>query len=391
MHGLNTFDDDNDVPLFDEPHQREPRERPSRPQRTGGRSGPRRSGSGAGSNSTLRLAGFVVVAIAIVFGFVLWVGSCSGRSTSSYTSYIDAMQPLAKSSAAVGGAFAKALGTPGLTMQSFQSDLTNWSQQEQNAYVTAQRLQPPGPLQSAHAQALATFQLRYAGLERLASTLSVAQQSHARGSLVAAALAGDTQLFTASDTVWEQLFQLPAKDVLKAQNVSGVIVPSSRIVANAAIVSAPQLATFYERLGTPSTGNGVSGIHGSDLIGTDAFDTSSGASTPLSTSSTTTVQVGPSLEIHVIFKNSGSYPEVKIPVTIALKAGNKVLSTQKVTVAQVAAGAQATATFTNLQVPPEAFSRSQTSIAVNIGKVPGEAKLDNNSATYPVLFQIAPS
>ena len=61
------------------------------------------------------------------------------------------------------------------------------------------------------------------------------------------------------------------------------------------------------------------------------------------------------------------------------------------TVAQVAAGAQATATFTNLQVPPEAFSRSQTSIAVNIGKVPGEAKLDNNSATYPVLFQIAPS
>jgi hypothetical protein len=273
-------------------------------------------------------------------------------------------------------------------MQRFQADLAGWSQQEQENYTKAQRLQPPGPLQSAHAQALATFQLRYAGLERLASTLTVAQRKHAHGGVVAAALAGDTQLFSASDTVWEQLYRLPATDILKAQNVTGVIVPSSRIVANAAIVSAPQLSTFYQRLGTPSSGHGATGVHGSTLLGTNAVD--NGNSLPLSTTLTLTVKVGPKLVIEVLFKNSGSSPEVRIPVTMTVKAGGTSVYTQTQTVAQIATGAQATVRFTNLQLPAEAFSRSNTSISVKVGSVPREVNLNDNSATYPVSFQIAP-
>jgi hypothetical protein len=386
LHGLNTFDDDNDAPLFDEPPRRPSRDRTRRPQR----SGPRRPGSGAGSNSVLRLAGLVALGILIVFGFVLWVGSCSGRSTQSYTSYIDAMQPLAKSSAAVGKEFATALGTPGLTMRTFQSDLARWSQQEQNAYVTAQRLQPPGLLQSPHAQALAAFQLRYAGLERLASTLTLAQQKHVRGAIVAGALAGNAQLLSASDTVWDQLFRIPATDVLTAQNVTGVIVPPSRIVTDAAIVSAPELATFYERLATPSSGHGASGTHNLELLGSNAVD--SGNSLPLSTTLPLTVKVGPNLVIDVVFKNSGSSPEVKIPVTLAVKAGGKILpgSTETKTVAQVAAGAQATVSFRNPQVPNTAYSRNGTAFFVKVGAVPRETNLSDNFATYPVFFQIAP-
>ena len=388
MHRLNTFDDDNEAPLFDEPSRRPPRDR-TRRQRSGRRSGPGGAGPTAGSNSVLRLAGLVVLAILIVFGLVFWISSCSGSSTQSYTSYIDAMQPLARSSASVGGEFAKALGTPGLTMQSFQSDLARWSQQEQQDYISAQRLLPPGSLQSAHAQALATFQLRYAGLARLASTLAVAQQKHVRGGFVAAALASDTQLFSASDTVWEQLYRLPATDILKAQNVTGVIVPSSRIVANAAIVSAPQLATFYERLGTPSAGNGVSGVHGTELLGTNAVD--NGVSLPLSTNLTLTVKVGPQLVIDVLFKNTGSSPEVQIPVTMTVKAGGTSVYTKKKTVAQVAAGAQATVSFSNLehQLPAEVYSRGNTFITVKVGSVPHEVNLTDNTATYPVSFLIA--
>ncbi len=103
--------------------------------------------------------------------------------------------------------------------------------------------------------------------QRLASTLTVAQQKRVRSAIVAGALASDTQNFSASDTVWEQLFRLPAKDILSAQGVTGVIVPASQIVTNPDIVSAAQLATFYGRFGTPSTGHGTStGVHGSDLL-----------------------------------------------------------------------------------------------------------------------------
>ena len=381
---MNTFDDDNnEVSFFDEPRRRPPRDRARRPQR----SGPRRTGPTA-SAGVLRLAGLIALAIAVVFGFVLWISSCSGQSKGDYTAYIAAMEPLAQDSAKVGAKFATALGTPGLTMRTFQSNLADWSRQEQADYVAAQRLLPPGPLQSAHAEALATFQLRATSLVGLAGTLSLAQQKHESASAAGAALASEAQLLSASDLVWEQLYKLPVTQTLTAQNVTGMTVPGSQIVTNPDIVSASSLAIFYQRLGTPSSGNHVTGVHGSDLIGTNAVE--NGVSQALSTTSGVTVAVGPSLVINVVFQDSGDYPEVNIPVTLTVKAGGQDLYTQTKNVAQILPGGQATVPFTNLQVPPSAFGHNAY-ISVSIGKVPGEARLDNNEATYPVFLRIAPS
>jgi hypothetical protein len=298
------------------------------------------------------------------------------------------MRPLAQRSARIGTKLAGALGTPGLTMDSFQSELADWVRQEQADYVDAQRLVVPGPLQSAHAEALATFQLRYSSLATIASHLTLAQSKHDTAANAGAALASDTQLLSASDTVWEQLYKLAATQVLKAQNVTNVIVPSSRIVKNPDILSAPQLATFYRRLRTPTSGHNVKGVHGSDLVETIAVE--SGVSHPLSKTTPTTLSVGPNLVVNVVFKDSGGYPEVRIPVTLTIKAGGKSVYTQRHTVAQIAAGAQVTVPFTNLQPPSQAFGGNAV-ISVNIGGVPGEARFDNNAATYPVLLQLAPT
>jgi len=383
---LNTFDDDNELGLFDEPRRRPPRDRARRPQR----SGPRRAGPSADSNSILRLAGLIALGIAIVLGFVLWVGSCSGRSKGDYSAYIAAMQPLAQDSASVGANFATALGTSGLTMETFQSDLTDWSKQEQGDYVAAQRLVPPGPLQSAHAEALATFQLRAFGLAGIANTLTLATSKHDNATAAAAALASNAQLLTTSDVLWQQLYKLPVAQTLTAQNVTGVIVPASQIVTDPSIVSASSLGTLYRRLGTPSSGGHVTGIHGSNLLYTNVVE--KGIAKQLSKSTATTVAVGSSLVIDVVFDDSGNYPEVGIPVTLTAEAAGKTLYTATKTVAQIAAGAQTTVSFTNLsdQLPPSAFGHSAT-ISVSIGKVQGEAKLDNNAATYPVYFQLAPN
>jgi hypothetical protein len=384
---MNTFDDDNELGVSDEPPGGPPRGRARRSsQRRSQRSanGPRPA---AGSNPVLRLAGLVALGIAVVVGFVLLIGSC-GSSAEGYSSYLAAMQPLAQDSASVGPEFATALATPGLTMQTFQSDLTRWSQQEQKDYLAAQRLRPPGPLQSAHAQALATFQLRYNSLSQLASTLMLAQQKHASASVAAAALASDAQLLSASDVVWAQLFKLAATQALTAHSVTGVRVPASRIVSNPDIVSAPALGTVYQRLGTPSSGTKVTGVHGSTLTGTSAVE--NGATTQLSTTKETTVAVGPNLVIDVVFTNSGDYPEVAVQVTLSVTAGGESVSTQRKKVAQIAAGAQATVSFTNIQVPESALSHS-AAIYVKIKGVPGETQLGDNAASYPVFFRLAPS
>ncbi len=383
MHRLNTFDDDNEPGFFEETRRRPPRDRERRPQR----GGPRRPRPEA-PNTVLRLGGLIAIAIAIIFGFVFWVGSCSGQSKGDYTSYIDAMRPLAQDSASVGARFATALGTPGLTMESFQADLADWVRQEQADYVAAQRLQVPGPLQGAHAEALATFQLRYSSLSTIASHLTLAQSKHDSAAIAGTALASDVELLTASDVLWEQLYKLAATQVLKVQNVTNVIVPASRIVKNSDILSAPQLATFYRLLGTPSSGHTVTGPHGSDLIGTNAIE--NGVSQALSTTSGTTVGFGPSLTIAVVFQDSGNYPEVRIPVTLTVKAGGQSVYKKTETLAQIAAGAQATVEFKGVALPSRAYGHN-ASLSVKIGKVPGEARLDNNAATYPVLPRIATS
>jgi hypothetical protein len=388
LHRLNTFDDDNELGLFDEPRRRPPRDRPQRSSQRRPQRGPRRTGPPAGSNSVLRLAGLIALGIAIVFGFALWVGSCSGQAKQDYTSYITAMQPLARDSADVGKELATALGTPGLTMESFQSQLAQWSQREQADYVAAQRLQPPGPLQDAHAEALAAFQLRYNSLDRFASTLTVAQSKHVGAPVAAAALAGDAQLLSASDVVWEQLYKLPATDTLKAQNVTGVIVPASRIVTSPDIVSASSLAVLYERVRSSShRGHSTGVVLDNALVGTNAVE--SGVSHALSTTTGTTVFASlTSLVIDVVIENAGASPEVQVPVTLTVMAGGQNLYTQTQKIPEVSAHAQATAAFTRLQLPPSAFSHNAT-ISVSIRKVQGEARLDNNTATYPVFFRLA--
>ncbi len=395
LHRLNTFDDDNEVRLFEEPPRRPPRARQRGTQRRsqlGGpqRSGSRRPGSAASSNSAARLAGLIGIAILIVFGFVLLIGSCSGQSNGDYAAYINAMRPLAQDSASVGQKFATELGTSGLTMETFQSDLTSWSQQETNDYIAAQRLVPPGLLQSAHAEALATFQLRATSLYSIASALKIASEKHDSSAVAGAALASYAQLLTASDVVWEQLYKLAATQILSDRNVGNVIVPASQIVTNPDIVSAHSLAIAYARVGTPTTSGGhISGVHGSALISTTAVQ--SGTPTQLSTTTSTTVSASTSsLVIDVVIEDSGNYPEVNVPVTLTVKVGGKSVYTTTQTVAEIAPHAQATVAFSNLQLPASAFGNN-ASISVNITKVRGEAKLDNNAATYPVLFQLAPS
>jgi hypothetical protein len=377
---LNTFDDDNEVGLFEEPRRRPPRDRSRRPQ---GR-GPRRPAPRAdGSQHALRLAGLVAIALLIVFGIVL---SCGSDSKAGYQSYLTAMQPLAQSSADVGDELARTLSTPGLTAAAFQADLTNWSKQELGYVAAAQRLQPPGPLQNANEMAIATFQLRADGLANLASTITLAQQRHETPSAAAAALAVNAQALSASDTLWEMRFKTPVTQTLTSRNVTAVIVPPSKFVKSPDVLTAHSLRILYQRVGTPANGGHISGVHGSALIATNVIE--NGVTRPLSTAAGTTVTCCGSLEIDVVFQNSGNYPEVQVPVTVTIKVGDSTVYTHEETVAQIGKGEQKTVPFPSVNLPPKGFSH-QATITVNIAKVKGEARLDNNEASYPVLFRLS--
>ncbi|HEX4735822.1 MAG TPA: hypothetical protein VH247_15535 [Thermoleophilaceae bacterium] len=383
---MSTYDDGTELEFFEEPETLEAPGRPRRRIRPSRGGGPRRPATPPpGAVALARLAGLVALAIAVVIGLVFWVDSCQGQSRhDEYASYMDDIRPIAQSSSASLRDYQKQVTNPKLTLADLQSKLGLWSRQQQQDYDQALRLVPPAPLQSAHQEVLATLQLRAIALADLANTFG--QPGTKSATQVANQLAKQAQLLSASDLVWTELFKVPATDTLKRLGVSGVSAPPSHIVTNPELISAHSFGEVYGGLRSTSTSGGkVSGIHGSELLSTAAV--SGGQSKTLTVSGQNTVDVSADLAFKVAFKNSGNSPERGVPVTLTVSVFQKQIFTKTEKVASIAQGETTTVTFGNLNLPASAFSASAT-VDVAVGKVPGETRVSNNKASYPVFFSL---
>jgi len=384
---MSSFDDEPQVEFFDETDAtlespRRPRRRVRAP-RTGGPRPPSPPPPGAVALS--RLAGFVALAILIVVGLVFWVGSCQGQSKhDEYASYMDDVRPIAQSSAQAGTALVSALGSDKLTTRGLETKLVQWSRQQQEDYDSALRLRPPGPLQGVHQQVLATLQLRAIALAGLADALSRAGTKSTTE--VADSLSTEAQTLTASDIVWANLFKLPATETLTRLGIRGVFPPPSQFISNPDVISPRSFGLVYGRLKSTTPSGQTTGLHGSSLQKTVAV--SNGATKELGTSAPTTVDVGPDLKFEVTFLNSGNFQEVKVPVTLTvIVSGKPAFPPKTKEVASILPQHQATVSFGNLPLPTSSFG-ANASVRVQIGKVPGEKRVDNNAATYPVFFSL---
>lgn len=326
----------------------------------------------------------MALAILVVLGLVFWIGSCSGPSRhDEYASYMDDVRPIAQSSASGLAAYAKVLGSRNLTLGGLETKLDLWSRQQQEDYDRALRLVPPAPLQAANQEILATLQLRAIGLAGMANELATAGSKSS--DQVGADLAKQAQVLTASDLVWSQLFRLPATETMRKLGVRGVIAPPSQIVTNPEVITPASFSEVYSRLHSTNTTGSVSGVHGSELVSTEAV--SGGQTKTLSASTPTKVNAAADLAFKVTVKNSGNYQEVKVPVTLTVTVFNKKVFDKTQQVPVVEKGETKTVSFTSIDLPPSAFSQ-QAVIGVVIGKVPGETVLSNNHASYPVFFSI---
>ena len=381
---MSTHDDDIEFGLFEEPGTREAHPGPRRGRGVGS-GGPRRPAPPPGAVALTRLAGLVALAVAVVVALVFWVGSCQGKSRhDEYQSYVTAVRAIAQNSANVGSDFAAELSAANLTLSGLETKLEQWSRLEQQEYAAAQKLRPPGPLQTAHQNVLAALQLRALGLAGLADTLL--QAGSKSTTTVANELADQAQLLSASDIVWLQLFQSPATAALKAQSITGVIAPGSKFVSNPEDVTSRSFGIVMQRLKETTSGGTVTGLHGSALVSTKAV--AGGKTVTLTTGTPTTIDVSASLVFQVVFQDTGNFPEVSIPVTISVIVSGETVYTKKKVVRQITAKQQLTVSFPNIQLPSSAFAHS-ASLHVAIGQVPGEKNIGNNQATFPVFFSLA--
>jgi hypothetical protein len=382
---MSTRDDDIlDFDFFDEeepPSWEEPEGYESQAPSERGR---RRRGSGfrppRNLTPLLRLIGLIALAILVVVLLVVWVEGCTEEAKLDRNrTYLADIGAIGSASARLGQQVATTLTTPGLNQEDLDAKLGGYVQTAENQTQQAEDLNAPGAMEVPNAGAVEALRYRANGLRGLqAAFRQTADETDA--SVAGEALLEQTQRLLASDVIWTDSFQEPAKVVLDDEGIEGLTVPSSQFVTTDDLVRQSSLAAIWQRIQGAATGGTTTGLHGSRIAYVKALP----SGTLLSTTTETTIKVTDELKFEVGVEDSGESQEVRIKVTLTIpKTPNPIVKTATIPI--IDQGETKAVTFAVGALVP--FGE-QTTVKVDIDPVPGETNTANNTAEYPVIFTL---
>jgi hypothetical protein len=339
----------------------------------------------------LRLLALVFVVILVLLVFVLLINSCASVSRhDAYASYMEEVNTIAQASSADGAHAVSALTTQGLTVPQMVRKLRNIAAAEQQNVQAARSLAAPGRLRGENSNLIEALQLRVLGLDGLAGAFQKTVGSKTSSSTESLALSRQAYRLLASDILWDDLFLKPAATQLSRDGVGGVNVPESHFLADPNLIVTPRaMSLVVRRLVVGATSKGTpAGLHGTDLVSVEALSKgSSGTPQLLSAGTLNTVTTSSSLVFRVTIHDGGNFQEVHIPVqlTIGRPQAQGGPITRTATVEVIDPGSNASVVFADLGQVPFA---AQTTVTVDVARVPGETDTSNNSAQYNVIFSL---
>ena len=385
-------DSDFEFDFFEEPETREAAGRDRSLRRPLGRplGGPRgpRVPRGpvrprAGFIPLLRLLGLIAFAILVVVLLLVWADGCQDdQRRDAYDDYMTEISAVGRDSDRVGRELSDVLTTPGIKPAELQKQLTGLVQQQEIGATRAARLDPPGPLRESNEAAVEALQFRVDGLAGLSEAFRRTQGSK-DAAAAGALLASQAERLVTSDIVWEDLFKNPAIALLRQDaKLRGIEVPDSNFVQTPDLASTRSMVPIWERVnGSAASGSGAtSGLHGTNI---EAVKVVPGGQV-LSASAENTVEASTDLAFAVTVANGGDSQEVKIEVTLTIQQSpTPIVKKQEIDIINP----DETKTIVFRDFPSVDFGERRT-MRIDVDPVPGEAKTDNNSAEYAVIFSL---
>jgi hypothetical protein len=377
---------DIEFDFFDEPETEETTERPRTPRRppTGG--GPRRPvRPPQGVIPMLRLAGLIAFLILAAVLLVVGARSCASSSKhDKYQSYIQNIRSIAQRSDEIGKQLNNTLAATGIKETDLESKLNGLAAQQQQEVAQAAQINAPGPLRVEHDHLIEVLKLRASGLSRLADAFrqtATAKDAATSGRLIA----DQARLLVASDVNWDFYFKEPTQLELQHQNVTDIGgVPNSSIFPNPDLASTQTMADLWRRVHGAATGGTASGKHGNALTSVTALPDGKKLN-PTGTASDNQITASTDLAFRVAVSDTGDFQESNVGVTLTIQKSPKPIVVRK-TIDTILAGQTKTVTFTNLDI--NGLFGLPTTVKVDVQPVPGEVKIDNNSAEYKVIFSL---
>lgn len=239
----------------------------------------------------------------------------------------------------------------------------------------AEALSVPGAMVEAQRNVLLALDLRSEGVKKIAGLVRTAVGGKAES--VSAEIAGDMQIFLASDVIWSQRVAPLGDEALRGAGADSQSIEASRFLPDRGWLEPTTVLARVSGSGVAESGTLAPGTHGDALIGVSAGGTALEAEPAVNH-----VSGGANPTFTVSVEDSGENTETGVKVEVAVTSGGKKVSGSR-TIDKIEAGKTV-----NLDVPVTGVTLSTASkIEAKVAKVPGEENLENNQASYLATFE----
>lgn len=235
----------------------------------------------------------------------------------------------------------------------------------------------PGEMASAQQDLLLTMDLREEGLTKVAALLPTALGGKA--SQTSTTIAGDMEIFLASDVIYSQRVVPLIQQTLAADGITGLSATPSRFLPNLGWLEA---STVLSRISGQSASSGstsgvAAGHHGSALKGVSVGTKALEAEPALNH-----ISGGGNPTFTVMVENDGEFPETDVNVDVTVTAAGKELKASHV-INQTEPGKTVDVEVPVLGVPLGVASK----VVAKVEPVPGETNHEDTEDTYLATFE----
>lgn len=353
------------------------------PRRGGARRAPRRpTGPADRQQLMLRRAIAAAAIVALLVVLVVGIRACRGAAKEqAFKDYNRDVGAFVQESEDQSKALFDLLENGGQSPVELQNTVNGYASEAAQLVDRAKDTDHPDQLDSAHRYLVETLEFRRDGLKGIAAELPRALGD--RGEQATEKIAAQMQNFLTSDVIYAQRF-LPRLDKgLEDEDLRDTETPpeSSFLEDIEWLVT----GTVADRIGRIGSGEGgedkgpiAPGLHGTGL----GTVTAQPGGTQLNPEAATEIKAAPNLSLDVQVSNQGENDEKNVPVRVAIRGAGEPIELEE-KLPEIAAGQTKTVSLPLSATPP---TGQPVTVAVEIGKVPGEEKTDNNRGEFPVVF-----
>jgi hypothetical protein len=323
-----------------------------------------------------RLIALVIGAVVVVLLLFAIRGCLDARKERNYENYLRDLSALVTNSNQLSADFFNRLQDPGdLSVQQFVDQIGSSRGTGEDLLRRAEGLDAPGELDDAQADLVLAFELRRDGLASIAEELPTALGDEGRPEATDQ-IALDMRQFLASDVLYARA-KSEIERVLEEEELPGEVPTSVFLTTTDPWLDELQLSAKLALVA------GTTGAAGTTDRGTELSSTVlKPGNVPLVVDTLNTLGAAPtSIEISVL--NGGTADEVDVPVAYELLGSTDTIEGQG-TIARIKAASTAS---TVLSVEGEIPTGEELTLTVTVFPVPGETLVDNNEATYQVIFE----